>query len=178
MRARLLLYILMDMERKTIELYQKNDLRKLRRMLVIQIAALAAVAMVTLAACILICTKVNVYNAKELLYWCVGISVLGSWIALSIRIFGLDGIRCAIKHTDAMLEGEREIITGTFTLTDERVRVRNGVSMIRVRCDSPERVGALQLYEKKKEQFIAHMAKTVYAVYGFVVAYEEDTPND
>ena len=161
-----------------IELYQKNELDKLRYQLFIQIAVLAAVAVLTLASCIAICTRVSTYNSKELLYWCVGISIVGSWIALSIRIFGIDGTRSAIKHTAAMLEGERETVTGTFTLTDERVRVRNGVSLIRVLCDSPERVGTLQLYERKRERFNAQNTAKVQTVYGFVVAYEEDTADD
>lgn len=161
-----------------IELYQKNELEKLRCMLFFQIAILAAVAAITLTACIVICTKVSAYNSKELLYWCIGISTAGSWIALSIRIFGIDGTRSAIKHTAAMLEGERETVTGTFALTGERVRVRNGVSMIRVLCDSSERVGTLQLYEKKRERFNAQNTERVQTVYGFVVAYEEDVSDD
>lgn len=161
-----------------IELYQKNELEKLRCMLFFQIAILAAVAAITLTACIVICTKVSAYNSKELLYWCVGISTAGSWIALSIRIFGIDGTRSAIKHTAAMLEGERETVTGTFALTGERVRVRNGVSMIRVLCDSSERVGTLQLYEKKRKRFNAQNTERVQTVYGFVVAYEEDVSDD
>lgn len=172
------MYILINMERKMIELYQKNELENLRRKLFIQIALLAAVAVLTLAACIAICTKVSAYNAKELLYWCVGISTAGSWIALSIRIFGIDGTRAAIKHTETMLEGERETVTGTFALTNERVRIRNGVSLIRVHCDSPERVGALQLYDKKRERFKTQNAAMVQTVYGFVVAYEEDVSDD
>jgi hypothetical protein len=166
------------MKRKMIELYQKNELEKLRRVLFFQIAMLAAVAAIALTACIVICTKVSAYNSKELLYWCVGISTAGSWIALSIRIFGIDGTRSAIKHTAAMLEGERETVTGTFALTGERVRVRNGVSMIRVLCDSSERVGTLQLYEKKRERFNAQNTERVQTVYGFVVAYEEDVSDD
>lgn len=164
----------MDMEQKTVELYQKDELKKLRRRLIIEITALTAVVVLTLIICILICRKVTLYNAKNLLFWCVGTSVLGSWIALSVRIFAVDGTRCAIRHTEAMLEGERERITGTFVLTDERVRVKNGVSMIRVRHEGLERTGVLQLYDRKRDRFNASHAAAVSVVHGFVVAYEED----
>lgn len=166
------------MDHKTIELYQKSELAGLRRKLAVQIAALAAVAAVTIGACIVICTKVTANNANHLLGPCVGVSILGSWIALTIRIFGIDTTRCAVKHTEAMLEGDRETVTGEFVLTDEHVQIRNGVSMFRVRHEGPEQTGILQLYDKKKERFDASAAVSVSVVYGFVVAYEEETSDD
>lgn len=162
------------MDHQTIELYQKSEFAGLRRKLAIQIAAAALVVAATLCACVLICIRVNASNAAQLLWPCVGVSILGSWIALTIRIFGIDTTRCALKHTEAMLEGERETITGRFFLTDERVRIKNGVSMFRVRHEGPEQTGILQLYDRKRERFNAKAAVSVTAVYGFVVAYEEE----
>lgn len=166
------------MNHQMIELYQKSELTELRRKLVFQVAVAAAIAAVTLCVCILICLRVTSYNANQLLAPCIGVSILGSWIVLSIRIFGIDTTRCAIKHTEAMLEGERETITGTFALTGERVRVKNGVTMFRVSHEGSERTGTLQLYDKKRERFDGSRAKAVSVVYGFVVAYEEGTEND
>ncbi len=161
------------MKLRTVALYEPNEIARQRTRLRLWIGAAAAIAAATLLACIVLCTRVRTENAQRLLLWCVALSTLGGWIVLSLRIFAIDECRNAIRHAEAMLSGPREIVEGTFALTTERVRIKNGVSMVRVSvCGAPQ-VQSLQLYDKKRKRFESANPVRVTTVYGFIVAYEE-----
>lgn len=161
------------MKFRTVELYKSSDPAEQRARLRLWIGAAAAIAAATLLACIVLCTRVRTENAQRLLLWCIALSTLGGWIVLSLRIFAIDEWRSAIRHTEAMLSGPREVTEGAFTLTTERVRIKNGVSMVRVQVDGAPHVQSLQLYDKKRKQFETAKPVRVTTVYGFIVAYEE-----
>ena len=108
-----------------------------------------------------------------MLLYTICASTIGGWIVISVVHFAIDEVRRAIAHTKAVLEGERMAVDGRFTLTNERLIVKRGVSMLRVDVSGVPRLDSLQLYDKKKALFNAEKATRVYSVHGFVTAYEE-----
>ena len=90
-----------------------------------------------------------------------------------MRIFAADGIKAAIKHTKAMLEGSPEEVGGSFAVTEERLFIRKGVPIVRVRVTGNDLVSSLQIYDKKAG-LLPGSAGRVRTVYGFITAYEEE----
>lgn len=161
------------MKTNIIELYGPDELAREKRRLLVWIVVLVLAAALVLAACIVLCTHVTQRNWQRMLTAVLLTSVLGGWTVLSLRIFVLDQIRFGEKHVAAIEEhrAERERFEGTFTLTNERLLVKNGVSMQRVQSDNPK-AGVLQLYRRKVKRFDAARAAAVYVEFGFITAYE------
>ena len=153
-------------------LYLQSDIDRLRRQTALWIAAAGGVLVVTLALCIMFCVRTHTANAPAMLRNTILTSILGGWIALTLRIFVIDELCYAKKHTEAMLQGPRETVTGTFTRTDEHIRIRRGVSMQKIQADTEGRTLALQLYDGAAKRFPRTGVVRVETVYGFIVAYE------
>ncbi|MBO4847971.1 MAG: hypothetical protein J5586_02350 [Clostridia bacterium] len=165
------------MKKKTVELYSQDDIAAIEKKRRIWIAAAAAAALITLAVCVYFCIRANTLNAERMLLYCIISSVIGGWIVISILRFPVYDLKYAKRHTMAILTGEREEVRGDFTVTDERVRIINGVSMYKVAVDGAERVRSLQLFADKKELFDGS-AHSVISVHGFIAAYEAGYEND
>ena len=166
------------MERKLIELYSPDDIVRLRRRRRTVTAIAAAAALVTLAVCVFFCARTTAKNAGRMLLCAVIASTLGGWVVITLVRFFIDEYKRGEKHVKAILEGEREPVDGKFTLTNERLSVIRGVSMLRIRVEGAPRVASLQLYDKKKKLFDGAKARRVYAVHGFAAAYETEGEGD
>ncbi len=163
------------MDRKTAELYSKEELVSLRKKKLALVTVSAVTAALTLAVCVFLCTKATVYTSGRLLPAAIIISVIGGWTVLSIRIFGIDAVNAAAKHVSAILEGPRERICGRFELTDEKTVIKKGVPMFRVKCEGGPH--DLHLYDKKAKLF-DERADCVHTVYGFIAAYEVENEDN
>lgn len=161
------------MERNLIELYSTDDIPRLKKKERLYTAAAVAVGLLTLAVCVFFCILSRTHDPKKMLLYSICASTIGGWIVISVVHFAIDEVRRAIAHTKAVLEGERTAVDGRFTLTNERLIVKRGVSMLRVDVDGVPRLASLQLYDKKRALFSAEKAARVYSVHGFIVAYEE-----
>ena len=166
------------MEKRVIELYSKDDIAIIDRKRKGWIAAAIAAAILTLAGCIFFCLRTNTLNAQTMLLYCIICSVLGGWVIISIVRFPIQDLKNAKKHTIAILNGTREEVRGRFTLTDERIRIINGIAMYKVKAEDAGRESSLQLFEGKKKQFSGVETDCVYSVHGFVAAYEADNESN
>ena len=71
-----------------------------------------------------------------------------------------------------MLNEPRETFTGRFEKTDDVRRVKNGLSVRRVRCFEDEHETALSVNESKAALLPDAFSGTVQTVYDFIVAFE------
>lgn len=161
------------MERHVIELYSADDIPRLKKKERRYTAAAVIFGVLTLAVCVLFCILSRTYDQKRMLLYTICSSTIGGWVVISLAHFAVAEVRRAIAHTKAVLEGERNAVDGKFTLTNERLLVKRGVSMVRVDVAGAPRVASLQLYDKKKALFNAAKAVRAYSVHGFIAAYEE-----
>ncbi len=161
------------MKSRITELYHPEELDELRRKIRRGTVITVLIGLLTLAVCVALCCFVTPKNATTLLLGTVVASTLGGWAVISVSYFGVEEHKNAYKHCEAMLSGERERIDGTYELTDERLRVKRGVAMRRIRVDGVPRVGSVQVYDKKADRLKDVHHGALYTVYGFVTAYEE-----
>ncbi len=157
-----------------VELYGKANIEALRKKTARWIAMAVGIVVLTLALCVGFCVCTRTANAERMLAYTIVTSILGGWTALTIRIFVIDELIYARKHTEAMLTDPRERVSGTFTVTKERVRIKRGVTMRKVKVDGAPGVASLQLYEGLANRFPQTGVTAVETVYGFIVAYEEN----
>lgn len=161
------------MEKQVIELYDERDIAQLTQRRHVWLVVAVAIAAVGLALCITFCFLARTGTVDRMLLSAIITSTVTGWIVISIVHFAIDENRNAQKHIVAMLEGPREVVEGPFTLTKERLRVRRGVSMVRI--DGKQ---SLQVYDKKAALLANRSIARIYAVYGFAVAYEANDALD
>ena len=160
------------MKQETVELYHAEELTALSKKQKLWRTAAIIIALITLALCITFCVLTEKNNTARMLISAIITSTVGGWIVITIVHFAMADIKAAEKHIKAVLEGEREAVDGHFTLTDERVRIIKGVSMQKVDVEGADRIPSLQLYSGKVKAFPKELRGRVYAVHGFIAAYE------
>ena len=139
-----------------------------RRVLIVMLAVAAA----GLAACIILCTFATRRNLRLIMPLTIGTSILSGWIVITLFHGAFSEAGAQYKHTDVMLNEPREVFTGRFEKTDDVRRVKNGLSVRRVRCIDGERETALTVNESKAALLPDVFVGTVQTVYDFVVAFE------
>lgn len=161
------------MDNKTVWLYCENDLAAvLKKKKAFAFAALV-LACAGLGVCIFCAVHARDAAAMTWFKTAASASVLSGWGVISLRIFALAPLRAAEKHIRTMLAGETEKVAGSFIVTGDRIDIRKGVSMVKVRVCGNEAISSLSLYDKKAKLFNAENALAAYTVYGFIAGYEE-----
>lgn len=69
-----------------------------------------------LAACIVLCTRVNTGNAARLLWWVAGLSTAAGWVVLLTMAFLYRPLKAQAGHVAGLLGGEEEQYTGRLSL--------------------------------------------------------------
>lgn len=158
--------------KQMIELYHAEAIlpertRKKRTLIVMLV-----IAAIGLAACIVICTFATRRNLRLILPLTIGTSTVAGWIVITLLHgpFLEAGAQC--RHSDLMLNEKREAFTGRFEKTDDVRRIKNGLSVRKVRCIEEERERVLSVNEEKAAQLPDAFSGTVQTVYDFIVAYE------
>ena len=162
------------MERPITELYRRDEPMALQRRARAWIVVAALVGVAALAACAGLCALARPSNWRRLLLYTAAVSTLGGWIVITLSHFVIAELKHAQKHVEAVRDGAREPIDGRIVLTDERIRVKNGVAMRRARVEGSEGSRSVQVYEKKAAKLRGVRTARVYATHGFVTAYEAD----
>lgn len=160
---------------KRVELYGENALisergRK-RRTGIVMLIVLA----IGLAACVVLCTFATRRNLKVLLPVTIGVSVLTGWIDITILHGAFGESNARVRHMNMMLTEPRETVRGRFEKTDDVTRMRNGMSIRKVRLtveEQPERI--LSVNEALSDRLPDGFTGTAETVYAFIVAYEVD----
>ena len=161
------------METKIKELYTKDEPAKLNAARNTWIAVAAVLGILGAAACIAVCLMTKQSNINRMYITAVIISVVIGWIIISIVHFRIDELRFEKLHVNAVLNDERETVSGRFSYTGKRIRIKKGVTMLSVDAKTDSGMKTLYVFEKKKPIFPIEKAVRVHTVNGFITAYEE-----
>lgn len=165
---------------RIVELFPPERLAQLERRCKRTKALLWALALAALAVCVTLTARVNTRNIYTMLLSCICISVGAAWIIIYFGIYVVrDGGR-ELKHARYLADGPRQAVSGRVTVQKLKVRIRNSVTLRKVRVESEQGPVTLNLHIDKTEQLRrAGEWLTLYTSHGYIVAYEvmqhEDT---
>lgn len=165
------------MKKRTLELYNESDLRSLRKRIALWVIAAALAGAAALGYCIFNCVRLRPSIANALLIKTIIASTAGGWIVISLVHFVIAELRNGIRHTEAMLAGEREEVCGAFTVSPEKLYIKNGVPLQTVRVDGDGGSSHINIASDKAARFSQIRTEKVYCVHGFIVACEVDDEN-
>lgn len=160
------------MENCVRELYDERELPRLKAKLVIQRAAAVLIGLAVIGLCVWSLLETDRHYPAPGLIRTIAISTLGGWLIITLRLLVIKRTGYAYAHVKAILEGRREAVEGAFTLTGHRLLLEKGVNMRTVTVTGAERTDTLRLWDGKAKLFDDKNAVKVYAVYGFIAAYE------
>lgn len=166
------------MGKRTIELYSPDEPALLEKKARSFTGVCVLIGALTLAGCIFICTKVDPLNVSRMLIAAFALSTIGGWAVISIAHFVVAEYKNAAKHVRAILDGEGERTEGRFSADREIIRIKHGVSMLRVSAYGAGGSETLSLYSRKAKRFDAEKAVAVRKVLGFIAAYEVEDENN
>jgi len=159
---------------KRVELYrtEERDREALR-------AKRAKTAMLAVgAAGLVICTALCCFASRKtvavLRPVVIGVSILSGWIVIFLSHTVYAEAKAAHKHDALMLSEPRTTVTGSFEKTDDVRRVKNGVTVRKVRLQNASRDVLLNISEEKAALLPDAFSGTAETVYDFIAAYEAD----
>lgn len=154
------------------ELYSEGELRSVRKKLWLLRGIAVCITLVFIALCVISCVKADRHYPVPALIRTIIISVIGGWAVITLRILAISRTACVAAHIKAVLEAPREEIEGSFTLTNERIFIKNGVPMRKVRVSGKNGGETVQIYDKKAKLFDARNSVKIRTAYGFITEYE------
>ena len=161
------------MTNSIVELYSRERLAALERKRNLTKRLLWLLALAALAVCIILTILTDTRTLYRHLLACVCISVGAAWI---IIYFGIYTVRDGGRELDHArhLEGEpRETVEGKVSLQKLKVRIRNSITLRKLRVETAEGPVSLSVHIDKAEQLRkAGPWLRLWVVHGYVVAYE------
>ena len=162
------------MSNQIVELYHPERLAKLEKRRRQVKRLLQALALAALAVCIFLTSRVNTHNIYRMLLACICVSVGAAWIIIYFGIYAVRDPGRELAHARHLEEGPRESVTGRVTLEKLKVRVRNSITLRKVRVDTDRGPVNLSVHIDKTEELRkAGEYLTLYAVHGYIVAYQK-----
>lgn len=156
-----------------VELYSPERLARLERRRKRVKLALILLAAAALAVCVGLTCRANTRNLYDMLLACVCVSVGAAWI---IIYFGIYWVRNAGRELDfarRLTEGPRESVTGRVTVLNLIVRIRNSVTIRKVRVETADGPVELNLQLDRTEPLRRAGARlTLYVVHGYIAAWQ------
>ena len=155
------------------ELYSRERLAALERKRNLTRRLLWALALAALGVCVVLTAMTDTRTLYQHLLACVCISVGAAWIIIYFGIYTVrDGGR-ELEHA-RHLEGEaRQMLEGKVTLQKLKVRIRNSITLRKLRVETAEGPVSLSVHIDKAEQLRkAGPWLRLWVVHGYVVAYE------
>ena len=160
------------MEKEIVELYGDADMARLKRRITRWRVALWALAAAALAACVVMCALTGTANAARMETTVIVVSVLTGWIVIYGGVFVVSASRRELSHAEMLRSEERQKVTGTVTLTAERVAIRHSITARRVEVQGEGKPIQLLVCQTRAETLAAAGACAVYTAHGYVAAYE------
>lgn len=101
-------------------------------------AAFLILAGCTLAVFIILCTQVRTENASAMhLALILSTAVLG-WGCITLYMYGVKESRTQLGHLKMLREGEKEILEGRLTVTDESIQIPKSIRIRKILLDTGE----------------------------------------
>lgn len=157
-----------------VELYHPERLAKLERRRQFVKYLLWVLAFAALGVCVYLTAHVTTRNYYHMLLTCICVSVGAAWLIIYLGTFVVRGGRQEIEHAAHLADGRREAVTGRVTVEKRKVRIRNSITLRKVRVDTDKGPVSLSVHIDKADQLKkAGERLTLYAVHGYVVAYQK-----
>ena len=155
-----------------VELYSDADLDRLRKQIRQRRAANSLIAAAALVACIAMIACADTRNAASMEIASIIVSTVAGWIVIYGSVFVVSVRRRELRHATMLHEEERQTVSGVVTVTDERVVIRRSITARRVEVRGEKETQRLLVCESRAAALAQAGADTVYAVHGYVAAYE------
>ena len=161
------------MSHPIVELFDADRLRKVgqRRKTIKLLLWLLAFA--ALGVCVYLTTLVNTRNIYRMLLACICVSVGTAWIIIYFGIYYVRDAGRELEYAEHLTEGEREIVEGRVSLVKLKVRIRNSVTLRKVRVETDHGPVSLSIHIDKADQLKkAGKYLRLYVTHGYITAYE------
>lgn len=156
----------------TVEIYDDEELGRIRRRIKVWKTALCIIAAAGLAVCIALAAMTGTANADKMELTAVAVSTVTGWIVIYGAIFVVTAGKRELRHADMLRSEERERLEGTVTVTDKRLIIRKSIAMRRVELSTEDGVRKLLVAERRAGALAAADATAIYIAHGYVAAYE------
>ena len=154
------------------ELYGDTDIQRLRRRVKGWRIALGSLAAIALAACVVMVALTNTANAAQMELAVVITDIIAGWLVIYCGIFSAAAVRRELEHALMLEKEERTRITGTLTVTDQRVVIRRSIAARRVEVQENGEIHRLLVCESRARALKEAGAAALYVAHGYVAAYE------
>lgn len=104
-----------------------------------------AVAALSLAGCIFLCTQVCTANASRLLGLTIGLSVLGGWAVMLLIAFGQRPAKAEAGHIQGLWDAPEEHHTGTLTVSKDGFQIPGSIVVRKARLQTEAETLTLNL---------------------------------
>lgn len=162
------------MKPRIIALYTDSDKEKLRKKIKLWSFGLAIFAAISLAICIASAALVTTANAAKNERLAVLTSIISGWIIIYCVIYVVGGARKELSHAKTLSDGDLARFAGDFTLTDERMTIRNSVNVLGCEILSEDGKQHFWVAESRAPKLAKSRVCAVYAAHGYVAAFEAE----
>ena len=156
-----------------VELYDPKRLEGLarRRRLVRGLLYLLAIAALTV--CVVLTCRVNTRNIYDMLLACICVSVGAAWIIIYFGVYSVRDPGRELAHARHLADGPRESVSGRVAILPLKVRIRNSVTLRKLRVETPKGPVECSVHVDRAEELRrAGEWLTLYTVHGYVVAWQ------
>lgn len=161
------------MSGSVVELYSPQRLARLDRRRGIVKRLLWALALAALAVCVFLTSRVNTHNIYKMLLSCICVSVGTAWIIIYFGTYMVRDAGRELEHAAFLAEGERELVEGRVVPLKLKVRIRNSVTLRKIRVETAAGNRDLSIDIDKAPQLRrAGEYLRLYVSHGYIVAYE------
>ena len=143
------------------DFYSPEDLSRLEKKIKREKAWTWGLAGLTLALCVLFCCLTNTANARKMELAAEITSCLGGWLVIYRRVFGVQDTRHELEHARYLIEEPRSRLTGTLSVTKERMRIKNSIRFRVLLLDDGEQVHRVKVNETQTKKLQAYAGKRV-----------------
>lgn len=155
-----------------VELYGDADIQRLRRRVKGWRIALGLLAATALAACVVMTALTGTANADKMELAVIVTDIAVGWVIIYCGFFAAAAVRRELEHALMLGKEERTRITGTLTVTDQRVVIKRSITARRVQLQENGQLHSLLVCESRAKALEEAEAAALYVAHGYVAAYE------
>ena len=150
--------------------YSPEDISRLEKRKRLWIAVLAIVAGGALLTCVGLCLAANTANAPRMERAVIILSGAAGCVCLYMRRFTVGDMRHEIDHARMLLRDHGTEHTGVLTVTAERLRIKNSVTIRLIELEEGGRKTRLKVIETRVKRLALYEGKSVrlLAVNGYI----------
>ena len=143
------------------ELYGRQDLKRLETKYRNARIAAALIAALTLGLCVLFCCLTTTANANRMELATLITSCVGGWLVIYRRLFGVLEAKHEREHAHYLLSAEKSTVRGKLTVTKDRLRIRDSIRIRILLLEDGKKTQRLKVNENMVRALRPYDGKTV-----------------